>query len=83
MQVEGRGQGDPLLAALGSSLVQFGINVNSAQQENDDGQVFSVFKVTTKEGKQVPKVRRSIRPVYLAKTNCTSLPQSRKINRTL
>ncbi len=57
MQVEGRGQGDPLLAALGSSLVQFGINVNSAQQENDDGQVFSVFKVTTKEGKQVPKVR--------------------------
>jgi hypothetical protein len=56
-QVEGRGQGDPLLAALGSSLVQYGINVNSAQQENDDGQVFSVFKVTTKEGKQVPKVR--------------------------
>lgn len=55
-QVEGRGQGDPLLAALGSSLVQFGINVNSAQQENDDGQVFSVFKVTTKEGKQVPQV---------------------------
>jgi hypothetical protein len=44
------------LAALGSSLVQYGINVNSAQQENDDGQVFSVFKVTTKEGKQVPKV---------------------------
>lgn len=57
MQVEGRGQGDPLLAALGSSLVQFGINVNSAAQENDDGQVFSVFKVTTKDGKQVPKVR--------------------------
>lgn len=56
VQVEGRGQGDPLLAALGSSLVQYGINVNSAQQENDDGQVFSVFKVTTKEGKQVPKV---------------------------
>jgi hypothetical protein len=59
MQVEGRGQGDPLLAALGSSLVQFGINVNSAAQENDDGQVFSVFKVTTKDGKQVPKVRHS------------------------
>lgn len=57
LQVEGRGQGDPLLAALGSSLVQFGINVNSAAQENDDGQVFSVFKVTTKDGKQVPKVR--------------------------
>jgi len=56
VQVEGRGQGDPLLAALGSSLVQYGINVNSAAQENDDGQVFSVFKVTTKEGKQVPKV---------------------------
>jgi hypothetical protein len=57
LQVEGRGQGDPLLAALGSSLVQFGINVTSAAQENDDGQVFSVFKVTTKDGKQVPKVR--------------------------
>lgn len=57
VQVEGRGQGDPLLAALGSSLVQFGINVTSAAQENDDGQVFSVFKVTTKDGKQVPKVR--------------------------
>lgn len=56
VQVEGRGPGDPLLAALGSSLVQYGINVNSAAQENDDGQVFSVFKVTTKEGKQVPKV---------------------------
>jgi hypothetical protein len=56
IQVEGRGQGDPLLAALGSSLVQFGINVTSAAQENDDGQVFSVFKVTTKDGKQVPKV---------------------------
>lgn len=55
IKVEGRGQGDPLLAALGSSLVQFGINVNSAAQENDDGQVFSVFKVTTKDGKQVPK----------------------------
>lgn len=59
LQVEGRGQGDPLLAALGSSLVQFGINVNSAAQENDDGQVFSVFKVTTKDGKQVPKVREA------------------------
>lgn len=66
--MEGRGQGDPLLAALGSSLVQFGINVNSAQQENDDGQVFSVFKVTTKEGKQVPKVRQPLGSA--AQTTC-------------
>lgn len=37
--------------------MQYGINVTSAAQEDDDGQVFSVFKVTTKDGKQVPKVR--------------------------
>lgn len=55
-RVEGRGQGDALLAALGSSLQQYGVNVNSAAAQNEDGKVLNVFKVTTTDGKKVPKV---------------------------
>lgn len=55
-QVEGRGQADALLAALSSGLQQFGVNVNSAAQQSEDGKVLNVFKVTTKEGGKVPKV---------------------------
>jgi hypothetical protein len=57
LQVEGRGQGDALLAALSSGLQQFGVNVNSAAQQSEDGMVLNVFKVTTTDGKKVPKVR--------------------------
>jgi hypothetical protein len=56
LQVEGRGQGDALLAALSSGLQQFGVNVNSAAQQSEDGMVLNVFKVTTTDGKKVPKV---------------------------
>jgi hypothetical protein len=56
LQVEGRGQGDALLAALSSGLQQFGVNVNSAAQQSEDGMVLNVFKVTTPDGKKVPKV---------------------------
>uniref|UniRef100_A0A383VU35 Alpha-amylase n=1 Tax=Tetradesmus obliquus TaxID=3088 RepID=A0A383VU35_TETOB len=57
IRVEGRGQGDALLAALSSGLQQFGVNVNSAAQQSEDGMVLNVFKVTTTDGKKVPKER--------------------------
>lgn len=60
LQVEGRGQGDALLAALSSGLQQFGVNVNSAAQQSEDGMVLNVFKVTTTDGKKVPKVRSNL-----------------------
>lgn len=56
IRVEGRGQGNALLAALSSGLQQYGVNVNSAAQESEEGKVLNVFKVTTTDGKKVPKV---------------------------
>lgn len=56
IRVEGRGQGNALLAALSSGLQQFGVNVNSAAQESEEGKVLNVFKVTTTDGKKVPQV---------------------------
>jgi hypothetical protein len=32
------------------------VNVNSAAQQSEDGMVLNVFKVTTTDGKKVPKV---------------------------
>jgi UTP:GlnB (protein PII) uridylyltransferase len=44
ISVEGKGQGS-LLAALSSSLQQYGINVNSATMRNEEGIVVNEFKV--------------------------------------
>jgi len=54
ISVEGKGQSS-LLAALSSSLQQYGINVNSATMKNDEGIVVNEFKVTTTEGTKVPQ----------------------------
>lgn len=56
--VEGRGQGDALLAALSSGLQQFGVNVSSAAQQSEDGKVLNVFKVTQSDGSKVSQVCR-------------------------
>lgn len=60
IRVEGRGQGNALLAALSSGLQQFGVNVNSAAQESEEGKVVNVFKVSTTDGGKVPRVSAGI-----------------------